>query len=60
MINAIWLAYPEGTNGKAGPAAFLRLQLGKNHPAAVTDVRRTPITLDKNRDFKNFDIWVSP
>jgi len=58
-ISAIWLAYPEGTNGKAGPAAFLRLQLSKNHPAAVTNVRRTPITLDKNRDFQNFDKLLS-
>jgi hypothetical protein len=24
-INAIWLAYPEGTKGKAGPAAFVQL-----------------------------------
>lgn len=59
MINAIWLAYPEGTKGKAGPAAFLRLQLGKNHAAAVTNVSRTPITLDKNKDFKNFDNLLS-
>src|SRR5271155_4528949 len=36
MVNAIWLAYPEGTKGKAAPVAFLRLQLGKNHPASVT------------------------
>ena len=39
-VNAIWLAYPEGTEGKAGPAAFLRLQLGKNHPATVINVSR--------------------
>ena len=59
VINAIWLAYPEGTKGKAGPAAFLRLQLGKNHPASVTNVRRAPITLDKNKDFKSFDNLLS-
>jgi len=55
MINAIWLAYPEGTNGKAGPAAAVRLQLGKNHPATVTNVSRAALTLDKNKDFKEFD-----
>ena len=59
MINAIWLAYPEGTKGKAGPAAFLRLQLGKNHPATVTNVSRVPVTLDKNKDFKDFDNLLS-
>jgi len=59
MVNAIWLAYPEGTKGKAGPAALLRLQLGKNHPAAVTNVSRAPVTLDKNKDFKDFDNLLS-
>jgi hypothetical protein len=59
MVNAIWLAYPEGTKGKAGPAAFLRLQLGKNHPAAVVNVSRGPVTLDKNKDFKDFDNFLS-
>jgi hypothetical protein len=55
IVNAIWLTYPEGTKGKAGPSAFLRLQLGKNSLAAVTNVSRTPVTLDKNKDFKDFD-----
>lgn len=58
-INAIWLAYPEGTKGKAGPAAFLRLQLAKNHTAVVINPSRAPITLDKNKDFKNFDSLLS-
>src|ERR1700691_814847 len=59
MVSAIWLAYPEGTKGKAGPVAFLRLQLGKNHPAAVTNVSRPPVTLDKNKDLKEFDNLLS-
>jgi hypothetical protein len=58
-LNAIWLDYPEGTNGKAGPAAFMRLQLGKNHPATVANVNRAPIKLDKNKDFKDFDNLLS-
>src|SRR5438132_3767916 len=53
-VNALWLAYPEGTKGKAGPAAFLGLQLAKNHPSAVTNISRPPITIDKNKDFKKF------
>jgi hypothetical protein len=58
-INAIWLAYPEGTKGKAGPAAFLRLQLGKNHPAVAANVSRPSVTLDKSKDFKDFDRFLS-
>ncbi len=58
-VNAIWLAYPEGTRAKAGPAAFLQLQLGKNHPATVASVSRARVTLDKNKDFKEFDRLLS-
>ena len=58
-VNALWLAYPEGTKGKAGPAAFLGLQLAKNHPSAVTNISRPPITIDKNKDFKKFDNLLS-
>jgi hypothetical protein len=59
IVNSIWLDYPEGTKGKAGPVAFLRLQLGKNHPAVVTNVSRSPVTLEKNKDFKDFDSLLS-
>jgi hypothetical protein len=59
MVNAIWVTYPAGTKGKAGPAAFLRLQLGKNHPAGVTNVSRAPVTLEKNKEFKDFDNLLS-
>lgn len=58
-VNAIWLSYPESTKGKAGPVAFLRLQLGKNNPASVTNVRRSPMTLDRNKDFEDFDSFLS-
>lgn len=59
VVNAIWLDYPEGTKGKAGPAAFLRLQFGKNYASEVTHANRVPVTLDKNKDFKNFDNLLS-
>jgi hypothetical protein len=58
-VNAIWLAYPEGAKAKAGPAAILRLQLAKNHPAVVNSVTRAEVTLDRNKDFKNFDNLLS-
>ncbi|HXH91955.1 MAG TPA: hypothetical protein VNN25_10280 [Thermoanaerobaculia bacterium] len=53
--SAIWFAYPEGTKGKAGPAAFLSLQLAKNSPAVANATHRTAVTLQKNGDFKQFD-----
>lgn len=58
-VNAIWLSYPEGTKGKAGPAASLRLQLAKNSSAVPGNAGRTPVTLDKNKDFKDFDKLLS-
>ena len=58
-VNAIWLVYPQETNGKAGPAALVRLKLAKNNPAAASAGTRAPVTLDKNKDFKNFDNFLS-
>jgi hypothetical protein len=58
-VNAIWLSYPQGTSGKAGPAAMLRLQLAKNNPAPVNAVSRAQVSLDKNKDFKTFDNFLS-
>lgn len=54
-INAIWLAYPPGTKGKAGPAAVVQLQLARNNPAATSTAGRPPVKLDKNKEFKQFD-----
>jgi hypothetical protein len=58
-VSAIWLSYPAGTKGKAGPATFVQLQLGRNNPAAVPSVTRTAVALDKNKDFKEFDSLLS-
>ncbi|HEY6141638.1 MAG TPA: hypothetical protein VI670_28085 [Thermoanaerobaculia bacterium] len=52
---AIWLSYPEGTKAKAGPAAFVRLQVAKNGPAVADAPKRPAVTLDRNGDFKKFD-----
>ncbi|MGD0682183.1 MAG: hypothetical protein ABR990_09030 [Terracidiphilus sp.] len=52
----IWLSYPEGTKGKAGPAAMVQVQPAHNFTGNVPAVQRTPVTLDKNnKDFKLFD-----
>ena len=58
QVNALWLSYPEGTKGKAGPVALLQLQPAKNF-AGIAPVARTPIKLDKNSDFKQFDQLLS-
>jgi hypothetical protein len=54
-VNAIWLDYPPGTKGKAGPAAMLVVQPARNFTGKVTPPSRTPVTLDKSKDFKQFD-----
>ena len=53
-VNGIWLSYPEGTKAKSGPAAMVQLRLDKNS-AAATVPNRVAVTLDKNKDFKQFD-----
>jgi hypothetical protein len=58
-VNAIWLDYPEGTKAKAGPAAILRLRLAKNSPGKGADESFARVTLDKNKDFKDFDSLLS-
>ncbi|MGA2674427.1 MAG: hypothetical protein ABSE99_14505 [Terracidiphilus sp.] len=58
-VNGIWLSYPEGTKGKAGPAAILQLQPARNFAGTAAPVERTPVSLDKNKDFKQFDSLLS-
>jgi len=54
-VNAIWLEYPQGTKGKAGAAAILEVQPAKNFAGQYAAPTRTPVTLDKSKDFKQFD-----
>ena len=58
-VSSIWIAYPEGTRAKAGPVAMLSLQLAKNSPGDQTAPKRTPVSLDANKDFKQFDSLLS-
>lgn len=58
QVNALWLSYPEGTKGKAGPEALLQLQPAKNF-AGTVPAAPTPIKLEKNSDFKQFDQLLS-
>jgi hypothetical protein len=54
-VSDIWLAYPEGTKAKAGPAAVLEMQPAQNYTGTVAPEQRTAVVLDKSKDFKQFD-----
>jgi hypothetical protein len=54
-VNAIWLSYPQGTKGKAGPVALLTIQPARNFAGKYTPPTRAAVTLDKSKDFKQFD-----
>jgi hypothetical protein len=58
-VNEIWLSYPQGTKGKAGPVALLQIQPAHNFSGTFTPVVRTPVTLEKSKDFKQFDSLLS-
>jgi len=59
-VNDIWLAYPEGTKAKSGPALVLELQPAKNFAGTVAaPEQRAAVTLDKSKDFKQFDSALS-
>ncbi|MFZ1941522.1 MAG: hypothetical protein WBA18_04405 [Terracidiphilus sp.] len=58
-VNTIWLQYPQGTKGKAGAAAIVELQPAKNFAGQYTAPTRTAVTLDKSKDFKQFDSLLS-
>jgi len=56
---AIWLDYPEATKGKAGPIAFVRLQVARNSALPSVGQRRATVTLQRDRDFERFDALLS-
>jgi hypothetical protein len=58
-IGGIWLAYPEGTKAKSGPVAVLQLQPASNFAGTVAPTDRAAVTLDKSKDFKQFDSLLS-
>lgn len=59
QVDGIWLEYPNGTHGKAGPAALLTVQPARNYSGPYKEPTRTPVTLEKNKDFKDFDSLLS-
>jgi hypothetical protein len=55
QVDGIWLSYPAGTKGKAGPVALLQVQPARNFAGTYTAPARAAVTLDKSKDFKQFD-----
>lgn len=58
-VDGIWLEYPAGTHGKSGAAALVTVQPARNYSGPYKAPTRTPVVLDKSKDFKNFDSLLS-
>ncbi len=59
QVDGIWLSYPEGAKAKAGAAAIVVVQPARNFTGKYTPPTRTPVTLQKDKDFKQFDSLLS-
>lgn len=58
-VNAIWISYPEKSKGKAGPPAVVILQPAHNFAGTVRAQNSTPVSLQKDGEFKKFDSLLS-
>jgi hypothetical protein len=58
-VDGIWLEYPAGTKGKAGAVALVTVQPARNYAGPYKAPTRTPVVLDKSKDFKQFDSLLS-
>jgi hypothetical protein len=58
-VDGIWLTYPQGTKAKSGPAAMLVIQPAKNFAGKYQAATATPVTLEKDKEFKQFDSLLS-
>ncbi len=54
-VNGIWITYPEGTKAKGGPLAMVRLEPAHNFAGTIAAEKRTPVVLDRDKEFKHFD-----
>lgn len=55
QVNAIWLSYPQGSKAKSGPVAMVTVQPAHNFAGSYSAPTRTPVTLEKSKEFKQFD-----
>jgi hypothetical protein len=58
-VDGIWLEYPAGTKGKAGPAALVTAEPARNYAGPYKAPTRAAVVLDKSKDFKTFDSLLS-
>ncbi|HEX4031982.1 MAG TPA: hypothetical protein VHX20_16575 [Terracidiphilus sp.] len=58
-VNGIWLDYPQGTKGKAGPAAVVEIEPAHNFTGKYAAPTRAAVTLEKDKNFKQFDSWLA-
>jgi hypothetical protein len=59
QINVLWVSYPEGTHGKAGPEATVELQPAKNFAGTFKPFAAPPVKMEKDKNFKDFDSFLS-
>ncbi len=59
QVNAIWLSYPQGSKAKSGPLAVVTVQPARNFSGVYQAPTRTPVTLDKSKEFKQFDTLLA-
>jgi hypothetical protein len=59
QVNGIWLSYPQGSKAKSGPVAIVTAQPAHNFAGTLKTPTRTPVTLEKSKDFKQFDSLLS-
>jgi hypothetical protein len=55
QVNGIWLSYPQGSKAKSGPVAIVTVQPAHNFAGTLKPATRIPVTLDKSKEFKQFD-----
>jgi hypothetical protein len=58
-VDGIWLEYPAGTKGKAGPVALVTAEPARNYAGPYKAPTRAAVVLDKSKDFKTFDSLLS-
>jgi hypothetical protein len=54
-INGVWLSFPQGAKAKSGPAVMVELGPAHNFAGVAAAATRTPVTLTKDKPFKQFD-----
>lgn len=59
QVNGIWLDYPAGSKGKAGALVKIAIQPGKGFAGKMQPDSGTAVTLQKDKEFKQFDSALS-